>query len=34
MITLTVTVPRIDNVGWGNNEYYLYNVYNSTEIEK
>jgi hypothetical protein len=25
-----VTVARRDNVGWGNNEYYLYNVYNST----
>jgi hypothetical protein len=29
-----VTVARRDNVGWGNKEYYLYNVYNRTGIEK
>jgi hypothetical protein len=29
-----ITVARRENVGWGNSEYYLYNVYNSTEIEK
>jgi hypothetical protein len=27
-------VTRRDNVGWGNKEYYLYNLYNGTRVEK